>query len=76
MGLKADSLNDPGDLPHLKNSSNIRDREDQEEVKMPRKIFIFDTTLRDGEQVPGASLNAAEKMEIARQLAKLKVDVI
>jgi len=76
MGLKADSLNDPGDLPHLKNLSNIRDREDQEEVKMPRKIFIFDTTLRDGEQVPGASLNAAEKMEIARQLAKLKVDVI
>jgi len=43
---------------------------------MTRKIRIFDTTLRDGEQSPGASLNAEEKMEIARQLAKLNVDVI
>lgn len=43
---------------------------------MPRKVYIFDTTLRDGEQSPGASLNAAEKMEIARQLAKLNVDII
>ncbi|MFA4966629.1 MAG: 2-isopropylmalate synthase [Candidatus Margulisiibacteriota bacterium] len=43
---------------------------------MTRKIKIFDTTLRDGEQCPGASLNAEEKMEIARQLAKLNVDAI
>ena len=43
---------------------------------MSRKIFIFDTTLRDGEQSPGASLDAAGKMEIARQLAKLNVDII
>lgn len=43
---------------------------------MPRKIFIFDTTLRDGEQSPGASLNSNEKLEIARQLKKLNVDVI
>ncbi len=43
---------------------------------MPRKIKIFDTTLRDGEQCPGASLNPEEKLEIARQLAKLGVDVI
>lgn len=43
---------------------------------MPRTIKIFDTTLRDGEQCPGASLNPEEKMEIARQLAKLNVDVI
>lgn len=43
---------------------------------MSRKIFIFDTTLRDGEQVPGASLNAAEKMEIAKQLALLGVDIM
>lgn len=41
-----------------------------------RKIKIFDTTLRDGEQCPGASLNFEEKMEIARQLARLKVDII
>jgi 2-isopropylmalate synthase len=41
-----------------------------------RKIDIFDTTLRDGEQSPGCSLNAAEKLEIAHQLARLGVDVI
>jgi len=40
------------------------------------KALIFDTTLRDGEQCPGASLNHREKMEIAQQLARLNVDVI
>ena len=40
------------------------------------RIYIFDTTLRDGEQCPGASMNLREKLEIARQLARLKVDVI
>jgi len=40
------------------------------------KIRIFDTTLRDGEQAPGAGLTAAEKLEVARQLARLRVDVI
>ncbi len=43
---------------------------------MKDKVIIFDTTLRDGEQSPGASLNVFEKLEIARQLAKLNVDVI
>ena len=43
---------------------------------MKEKIYIFDSTLRDGEQTPGAKLNAKEKLEIARQLAKLKVDII
>jgi len=43
---------------------------------MAEKIFIFDTTLRDGEQCPGASLNTNEKLEIARYLEKLGVDVI
>jgi len=45
-------------------------------IQPMRKIKIFDTTLRDGEQCPGASLNPEEKMEIARQLARLKVDAI
>jgi len=40
------------------------------------KIMIFDTTLRDGEQCPGASLNTQEKLEVAGYLEKLKVDVI
>ncbi|WP_332445553.1 2-isopropylmalate synthase [Dehalococcoides mccartyi] len=40
------------------------------------KIKVFDTTLRDGEQAAGASLNAQEKLEIARQLEKLGVDII
>ena len=43
---------------------------------MNEKIIIFDTTLRDGEQSPGASLNINEKLEIARQLSILGVDVI
>src|SRR2546423_7128559 len=43
---------------------------------MPIRIYIFDTTLRDGEQSPGASLNVHEKIEIARQLERLGVDVI
>ena len=41
-----------------------------------RRITIFDTTLRDGEQSPGASMNLAEKMEIAQALVELGVDVI
>ncbi len=41
-----------------------------------RTIVIFDTTLRDGEQSPGASMNLAEKLEVARALVELRVDVI
>ena len=40
------------------------------------RVHIFDTTLRDGEQSPGISLNTAEKVEIAQQLGRLGVDVI
>ncbi|MCP4694027.1 MAG: 2-isopropylmalate synthase [Desulfobacterales bacterium] len=43
---------------------------------MEDRVYIFDTTLRDGEQSPGASMNAAEKMRIATRLEKLGVDVI
>jgi len=42
----------------------------------PRQIVIFDTTLRDGEQSPGASMNLAEKMKLAQALVDLGVDVI
>lgn len=41
-----------------------------------RTIKIFDTTLRDGEQSPGASMNVGEKLQIAKQLARLGVDII
>ncbi len=40
------------------------------------RVLIFDTTLRDGEQSPGISLNTAEKLEIAHQLARLGVDIV
>ena len=43
---------------------------------MADKLIIFDTTLRDGEQSPGASMTSDEKLRIARQLERLKVDVI
>ena len=43
---------------------------------MADKLIIFDTTLRDGEQSPGASMTRDEKLRIARQLERLKVDVI
>src|SRR5438876_7389386 len=45
-------------------------------VPSENRVHIFDTTLRDGEQSPGISLNAQEKVEIALQLARLGVDVI
>jgi len=40
------------------------------------RVLIFDTTLRDGEQSPGATMNVNEKLAVARQLARLKVDII
>ena len=43
---------------------------------MSDRLFIFDTTLRDGEQVPGCQLNTVEKIQVAKQLEQLGVDVI
>lgn len=43
---------------------------------MSRQVKIFDTTLRDGEQSPGCSMNLSEKLEVARQLENMKVDII
>ena len=48
----------------------------KEGISMTRKIKIFDTTLRDGEQSPGCSMNFNEKIEMARQLERLGVDII
>ena len=45
-------------------------------IKDDKRIIIFDTTLRDGEQSPGASMNTEEKIQIAQQLQKLNVDII
>src|ERR1700748_3291301 len=42
----------------------------------PNYVRIFDTTLRDGEQSPGATMTSAEKLEVARALARLGVDAI
>src|SRR5438045_8763049 len=50
--------------------------DEQSGVSSKNHVRIFDTTLRDGEQSPGASLNSAEKLEIARHLAALGVDII
>jgi len=43
---------------------------------MSQKIQVFDTTLRDGEQVPGCQLNTEEKLQVAEQLELLGVDII
>ena len=43
---------------------------------MAEQVYIFDTTLRDGEQSPGASMTLDQKIRMARQLEKLGVDVI
>jgi 2-isopropylmalate synthase len=48
----------------------------QPEIHDEKRVFIFDTTLRDGEQSPGAALKNHEKLQIAKQLAALNVDVI
>ena len=47
----------------------------EEDAEIQETVIIFDTTLRDGEQSPGATLNVDEKLEIARQLSRLGVDV-
>ncbi|MAT98879.1 MAG: 2-isopropylmalate synthase [Anaerolineaceae bacterium] len=49
--------------------------EDGVDIQEQETVVIFDTTLRDGEQSPGATLNADEKLEIARQLSRLGVDI-
>ena len=43
---------------------------------MSERVYIFDTTLRDGEQSPGCSMDFKEKLEMARQLERLQVDIL
>ena len=43
---------------------------------MADKVYVFDTTLRDGEQVPGCQLNTVEKIEVAKTLEAMGVDII
>ena len=60
--------------PHQSDSSDsVRGHAGNDDAS---RVHIFDTTLRDGEQSPGISLNTQEKVEIAQQLARLGVDVI
>lgn len=54
----------------------MNDQVDVKSTQGGEKIYLFDSTLRDGEQTPGARLNYDEKVEVARQLARLNVDVI
>lgn len=61
---------------HKNPQLTVTELKQKECLKMGRKIWVFDTTLRDGEQVPGAKLNLYEKVEIAQQLKKLGVDII
>src|SRR5256884_3282763 len=55
---------------------NAKESKDGEQRAESNRVFILDTTLRDGEQSPGFHLNATSKLRIARQLEKLGVDVI
>ena len=51
-------------------------KHDTETGRDPTRVKIFDTTLRDGEQSPGCTMTAEEKIQVARQLSRLGVDVI
>jgi 2-isopropylmalate synthase len=59
----------------LRGKTIEKERQDEKREKRGR-IFIFDTTLRDGETAPGASLNIDEKVKVAKQLEALGVDII
>ena len=45
-------------------------------MSQPSHVRIFDTTLRDGEQSPGATMTSSEKLEVAKTLSRLGVDII
>ncbi|KAL0699660.1 hypothetical protein Bca4012_055782 [Brassica carinata] len=76
LRLSCSSVSDPS--PPLPPHSLRRRRPDYipNRISDPNYVRVFDTTLRDGEQSPGATLTSKEKLDIARQLAKLGVDII
>ena len=80
VGLKTseepDLRNAEGNLISFKHRTEHRTITKQESHTVSEKVYIFDTTLRDAEQTPGAALNFEEKLEIAKHLAKLNVDII
>ena len=49
---------------------------DREDFRLPKRVFVYDSTLRDGEQTPGVALSVKEKVIIAKQLEKLGVDIV
>ena len=61
---------------HRKNNQEVEIHVQPGRRNIGKPVVFFDTTLRDGEQSPGSSLNASEKLEIAHQLVRLGVDVI
>lgn len=69
------SISDPSPLPpHT--PRHRRPEYIPNRISDPNYVRVFDTTLRDGEQSPGATLTSKEKLDIARQLARLGVDII
>ena len=65
-----------GNLTSLEQRTEYSTTTKKENHTVSEKVYIFDTTLRDAEQTPGAALNLEEKLEIAKHLAKLQVDII
>ncbi len=59
----------------MSNESKQKEASQQDKTR-PEQLIIFDTTLRDGEQSPGASMTKDEKVRIAKALEKMNVDII
>ena len=76
LAIEADSRKPAGDAEASNQRLDTALTHKKEFNTMSEKVYIFDTTLRDAEQTPGAALNIEEKQEIARHLAKLNVDII
>ena len=80
MGLKTTEESDLRDaennLTSLRQQTEVEAPTEKENDTMSEQVYIFDTTLRDAEQTPGAALNLEEKLKIAQHLAKLNVDII